>query len=565
MKRRPLFALCLLLAASLACNALNNFANIPGPEETATDAVGGVTASVTPLVTKTAAGTSTVGSSTATQHASRTTQSVTATRSATAAGTPAAGTPAPTAAEQSLLPYTLDSAALAQAAMLPAFAGDVATLPDASRYVIDVAITFDGARSATLTGRELIRYTNRQTTTLPDLMLMLWPNDSDEYLGQTTLGDVTINGAPVQPQSESKGLAARLPLSAPLAPGQHVDLAVAFTTRADDGVQQGARFGLTHGVLIAPTFYPIIPRIVDGQWQSQWPDSANGDLSNSDTAFYAYRVTAPAGVSVAASGVVVDQGQSGDTQSQTVLSGPMRDIALAVGDLKLAQRSTTDGISVNAWTLPEHAADGPTLAQQGVDQVQNLETRVGPYPFPQLDIVDAPGAYGGVEYPGLVYIGVVGEQNGFEEATVHEVGHQWFYSLIGDDQLLQPWLDEAAASYTEVLYAEKVHGAQAARQYLAYFQSEAKSASDPNLPIGLPVDQYNGLNDYAAIVYGKGALFFDALRTQLGDDTFFKFLHAYYQTYRYGFADSAAFEHTAEASCGCDLKPLFQKWVFGAR
>ena len=215
MKRSSLFALSLLLAASLACNALNNFANIPGPEETATDVVGGVTAgvtpaaSLTPLAAKTAAGSSTV-----TQHVPRTTpsgtQNVTATRSSTAtsSSTAAAGTPAPTAAEQSLL-YTLDSAAQAQAAMRPAFAGDVASLPDISRYVIDVAITFDGARSATLTGRELIRYTNRQTTTLPDLMLMLWPNDSDEYLGQTTLGAVTIDGAAVQPKSESKGLAAR--------------------------------------------------------------------------------------------------------------------------------------------------------------------------------------------------------------------------------------------------------------------------------------------------------------------------------------------------------------------
>src|SRR5262249_19023334 len=162
----------------------------------------------------------------------------------------------------------------------------------------------------TLSGRELIRYTNHQTTTLPDLMLMLWPNDSDQYLGQLTLGAVAIDGTQVQPQSESKGLAARLPLITPLAAGQHLDLSVEFTTRADAGAEQGARFGLTHGVLIAPTFYPIIPRIVNGQWQSQWPAS-QGDVSNSDSAFYAYRVTAPAGMAIAASGVVVSQAQTG--------------------------------------------------------------------------------------------------------------------------------------------------------------------------------------------------------------------------------------------------------------
>ena len=547
MRTRLPAAISLLLLAALACSPLTNVSTTtitPAIIETHDDVIVSVTPA--PVVSETP-GVSTV----------------TPTRTLGVSETPTVltATPAPTSAAQGL-PFTLDSAADAQAAMLPKFAADVQSLAGASRYVIDVAITFDGSRSATLAGRELIRYTNRQTTTLDSLMLMLWPNDSDQYLGHLTLGAVTLNGAPVQPVMESRGLAARLPLSTPMPPGQRVDLAVDFTGRADAGVELGARYGLTHGVMLAPTFYPIIPRFVDGQWQSQWPAST-GDVSNSDTAFYAYRVTAPAGMAIAASGVVVDQSQSSSTQTQTLLTGPMRDIALAVGGLRLTQRILPDGVKVNAWVLPEHAAQAQQLLDEGAGQLQNLDALVGPYPFGELDIVDSPGAYGGVEYPGLVFIGVVDARGGFEEATVHEVGHQWFYSLIGDDQLLQPWLDEAAASYTELLYAEKVHGAAAAQQYLAFFQDEAGSASDPGQPIGLPVDQYAGLNDYAAIVYGKGALFFDALRHQLGDAVFFKFLHDYYQQYKYGFTDTAGFEHTAEASCGCDLKPLFQKWVFG--
>jgi hypothetical protein len=540
MKPRVSFVLSLLLLAALACGALNN---VPTPSPN-------LRVSETPTLL-TAAPTQTLRVSETLRVSTLTpTPRISATSEASA-----------TSAAQTL-PFTLDSAADAQAAMLPQFAADVQSLPDASRYVIDVAITFDRSRSATLAGRELIRYTNRQPGRLDSLMLMLWPNDSDQYLGQLTLGAVTVDGAPVQPVMESRGLAARLPLSAPLAPGQRADLAVDFTGRADAGAEQGARYGLTHGVMIAPTFYPLIPRIVNGQWQSQWPASS-GDVSNSDTAFYAYRVTAPAGLAIAASGVVVDQSQSGATQSQTVLTGPMRDIALAVGGLRLTQRALADGVKVNVWVLPEHAAQAQQLLDEGASQLQNLDALIGPYPFGELDIVDSPGTYGGVEYPGLVFIGVVDVHGGFEEATVHEVGHQWFYSLIGDDQLLQPWLDEAAASYTELLYAEKVHGADAAQPYLAFFQDEANSASNPGQPIGLPVDQYAGLNDYTAIVYGKGALFFDALRHQLGDATFFKFLRDYYQQYKYGFADSAGFERTAEASCGCDLKPLFQKWVFG--
>ena len=31
--------------------------------------------------------------------------------------------------------------------------------------------------------------------------------------------------------------------------------------------------------------------------------------------------------------------------------------------------------------------------------------------------------------------------------TTHEVAHQWFYSLVGNDQAHDPWLDEVLATY----------------------------------------------------------------------------------------------------------------------
>ena len=565
MKRSGRLATALLVLAALACNTFYNFTNIPGPAGNATATVNSPTPVVGAMATATPSGVS-QPAATPDGRASPVGPPTEAAPTATPAVAPSATPAAAPSATPAALPFTLDQAAAAQTAMLPQYAGDVGTLPDATRYVIDVAVTFDGARSATLTGRELIRYTNRETMSLDSLYLMLWPNYRDQYLGGLTLGTVSVGGSVVQPVLEDQDLAARIPLGAPLRLGARLDLQVDFTDQADAGVEQGARFGLTHGVLLAPTFYPIIPRIVNGQWQTLRPAPA-GDTTNSDSSFYAWRVTAPADMAIAASGKVVTApnagSQTGGTQSETLLTGPMRDIALVVGHLQLAQRMLPDGVLLNAWVLPEHALLSKDLLDEGAGQVANLDNLVGPYPFADLNIVDTPGAYGGVEYPGLVFIGVVNTHGGFEPATVHEVGHQWFYSVVGDDQLLQPWLDEAAASYTEVLYAEHAHGADAAARYLAFFQDEVNRSGDPNLPIGLPVASYPTASEYAAIVYAKGALFFAALRQKLSDPVFFAFLHDYYQRYKYGFAASAGFEATAEATCKCDLQPMFNQWVGG--
>jgi aminopeptidase N len=146
--------------------------------------------------------------------------------------------------------------------------------------------------------------------------------------------------------------------------------------------------------------------------------------------------------------------------------------------------------------------------------------------------------------------------------TVHEVAHQWFYGLIGSDQLREPWLDEAAATYSEVLYEEGRHGSGRATGLLSEFRTWLRVHPEVETPIGMPVAQYEGLSDYGLFVYLKGALFFDALRTELGDERFFAFLHEYYDRYAYGFADAAGFQAEAEDECGCDLDALFDLWVF---
>ncbi len=68
-----------------------------------------------------------------------------------------------------------------------------------------------------------------------------------------------------------------------------------------------------------------------------------------------------------------------------------------------------------------------------------------------------PGLDGGIEFPGHVMQGpgTVGR------TTPHEVAHQWFYGLVGDDQGRDPWLDEGLASYAEFRHEGAVDAARA--------------------------------------------------------------------------------------------------------
>lgn len=531
-----LFVLCLLILPALACNTLRQLTTLEGPEDKATDAV-------SPSATPVFAVTSTPRPSNP------------STSTPLASATPAA---------QPTLAAAFDDLDQFRAALRPEFAGDVDLFLSATRYNIEVTVSFNSDGSAALKGRERIRYTNQQAFALDDLYLMLWPNDtsSREYLSRMTLNRVRLQGGEVQPTLEHDGLAARIQLPTPLAPDESVEVSTEFSVDAFPGIDESgaARFGLTNGILLAPTFYPLVPRIVDGDWQTT-PAPPGGDTTNSDTALYVWRVTAPSDLAIVATGTVVASEQSGDIQTQTLVTGPMRDLALVVGPLELKQREV-EGIVLNAYVLEQDAEFADDMLDYAEGQMETLQSEIGPYPFAELDLVDAPGAFGGIEYPGEVFIGVVDGSDFFEVATVHEVGHQWFYSLIGDDQLLEPWLDEAAATYTEVLYDENLHGLRAASGTLDYFWNALNTSDQPDLPIGLAVAEYPSENDYGVIVYLKGALFFDALRSELGDEKFFEFLRNYYSDYRYRFVTSKDFQAVAEQTCACDLGALFDLWVY---
>lgn len=464
---------------------------------------------------------------------------------------PATRTPAPTPD----LP-TLDQ----RLGLLPAYARDVAALQDATRYWIEIEISFDDhAQSASIDGRARIHFINPLDERLDDIVLMLWPNN-EQYAASMIAGPAVIQDEVVEGSTirGSPGLSFDLPRS--LAPGERVDLSLPFQVEINpmSGLSP-KRMGITEGVLLAPTFYPLVPRLIEGEWQTG-DAPPGGDTTNSDIAFYQLAVTWPADLSLAASGVELDRDVAGELAHATFISGPMRDIALALGPFLFESRQVGE-INLQAWVLPEHSDDLDIMLDAAEIQMVLLGELVGPYPYVELDLVDAPGAFGGIEYPGLVYVGTLGG-DWIIEPTVHEVAHQWFYGLIGDDQIEQPWLDEAAATYAEALFYEEVSGSGRGTGFLSDLRSIVRGYPDPTLPIGLPVGEYQDQFEYAAFVYLKGALFFDALRNQLGEAGFKDFLKNYFETYRYGFADALGFQSIAEETCSCDLASFFALWVY---
>jgi aminopeptidase N len=227
--------------------------------------------------------------------------------------------------------------------------------------------------------------------------------------------------------------------------------------------------------------------------------------------------------------------------------------------------------------LPEHREGNQAVLDAAARSLEIFNNRIGLYPFTELDIAALPSLSGGpasgIEYPGIVVINsdlyetgaLLGRSNTpaevlLEAVTAHEVGHQWFYSTIGSDQVNDPWLDESLVQYITYLYYVDAYGRDAAEGFRRSLVDRWGQIEFEDIAIGMPAGAYSPV-DYSAIVYGRGPLFFEALAEEMGQEKFDTFLADYYQQNKWEIATGEELLSLAEKHCDCDLTPLFADWV----
>lgn len=429
-----------------------------------------------------------------------------------------------------------------------------------SEYRIDLRI----ADSLTaLQGRQQVRYTNREPVDLTEIYLRLFPNALG---GVMAVSAVAVDGQVVAAEARFSGTALLVTLPSPLAPGASTVIDLTYRITVPETLDAG--YGLlsfTDGILALDTPYAAIPVYDDEGWNVEEPP-ATADTSYYDVSLYLVRVTAPSGLALAAAGGEIDRTIAGDMQTVTFAHGPARDFSLAASDRYDITSQEVGDVLVRSFA-PGPARAGARIAQDvAAEAVRIFAGRFGPYPYTELDVAATPMLALGIEYPGITGIsaeilqGDAPRQILIETTVAHEVAHQWFYGLIGNDQVDEPWLDEALAQYATWLYYVDRYGAAQAEVVREGWRSRWERVDRAAVPVGLPAADYDGL-EYGAIVYGRGPLFVNALAERMGQDTFDRFLKEYSERHRWGIATADGFKEMAETACSCSLGALYEEWL----
>ena len=443
--------------------------------------------------------------------------------------------------------------------------------PDLERpqYVLDLQLNYS-AKAATV--NETITYPNWTGEMLNNLVLAVEPN---LWSGGFSLKSLAIDDQPITNYTlENLSQRLEIPLPQPVQPSGTLTIIITYglilpqmQAYSNPNEVRPQIYGYSEKQANFVDWYPFVVPYIPGQGWLLHNPWFYGEHLVYDLADFDVTVTFTDGANpqIAASGAEVKPSieevtPSGVVNHRFVLEAG-RTFALSISDFFKVATQTVGDVTVYSYYFGIYDKPGEAMLQTTVEAVQTYSERFGPYRHKTLTAVQ--GDFNdGMEFSGLYFIsrdyfnlydGT--PKNYLITIAAHETAHQWWFDAVGNDQALEPWLDEALATYSERIYYETVHP-DLVDWWWGYRYFEFLKAGD----VDTAIYDGGGQRPYWDKVYLTGARFLEDLRQRVGDEIFFAFLKDYYTQYVGKRATGADFFRVFHEHTAADITDLMAKY-----
>ena len=435
----------------------------------------------------------------------------------------------------------------------------------------------------TLTGTAKVTFENVTDEALELLKFQLYPNayregalyrpvstayaDAAYYAGES-YGEMLISSVHGSKNWEIMGedkniLEAHLERS--LYPGDKVVLDIGFMTKLA-AVEH--RTGVTEHTVNLGNFYPVLCGFADGGFREEVYYS-DGDPFYTDCSDYTLRLTLPKEYEVAATGMKTEERMLESKKLHAYKAEDVRDFAMVLStEFKSARKDVGGTELVYYYYADESPEESFAVAEESF---LYYEKTFGEYPYPVYTVAETGFCFGGMEYPALTMLsdGLKGEQRA--RAIAHETAHQWWYGVVGSDQVWNAWQDEGLAEYSTVAFFEthEKYGltreklvTEALREYRSYYDVYGSVLGRTDTRMTRHLKEYLSDYEYRCLAYDKGVVMFDTLRKSVGDKKFFGALAKYYKNCKFQTATVGDLVGSFEKS-GVDVSGFFDSFLEG--
>jgi hypothetical protein len=469
-----------------------------------------------------------------------------------------------------------------------------------------------------LSGDIRMDYKNNSPDTLRYIWIHLWPNaykndktafsdqllengrtdfyfSKEEQRGYINRLDFKVNdvraGTEDHPQHQD---ITKLFLPSPLLPGEVIKIETPFHVKLPQNFSRGGHINQSYQVT---QWYPK-PAVYDRKGWHAMPYLDQGEFY-SEFGSYKVFIRLPENYVVAATGKLKEtfsEGVAGQNRASAIDSRMKGDTIYSSPNFKTLLY-TQDNIHDFAWFADKYfevAHDTLQLASKTIDvyAYYNKENRkdwvnsiryiksavktksewLGEYPYPVVSVVEKAGKPdgAGMEYPTITLISKPMNEKMLDYLINHEVGHNWFYGILANNERMHPWMDEGINSYYDQRYSLQQYGntsldmlnvnapflkkREPADIQKTLLQTIAGIKKDQ--PIETPSQDFSLLN-YGMIAYYKTAQWMQLLEKTLGTTGFDSMMHAWYTSFKFRHPYPEDFKQVAETVSGKNLDSIF--------
>ena len=472
-------------------------------------------------------------------------------------------------------------------------------------YTIDVTLN-DSIHE--LSAFEKISYINNSTKSLDFIYFHLWPNayknnetalakqllengETDLYfakkedLGYIDSLNFKVNGETIKWEIDKIHIdICKLYLNTPIKPGDTINITTPFRVKLPSA--KISRLGHIGQAYAITQWYPK-PAVFDREGWHQMPYLNQGEFY-SEFGSFDVKITLPKNYVLAATGDRIDETEEEEWLLSKVIETQNKFQSNKFSDDNSFPISSKEFKTIQfkqyrvhdfAWFADKrfHVLKGEIVLPKSLNKVDtwafftNSEPELwkrsieylndatlfyselnGEYPYNHVTAIDGTiSAGGGMEYPNITIIGESGNDFTLETTIMHEVGHNWYYGILGSNERDYPFMDEGLNSFYEMRYIKakypnktiaSLFGKDSTFTFFGLHKFKHKAqyefsyliAARKNLdqPISLPAEKYTNYN-YGGIVYSKTALAFDYLMNYLGKEKFDEAMHFYYEQWKF--------------------------------
>lgn len=492
--------------------------------------------------------------------------------------------------------------AAAAVALLPQLASAQTYFQQEVNYTISVKL--DDVKHE-LSADESIEYINNSPNELSFIYMHLWPNaykdnstelakqklangetnfyySKEEDRGYIDMIDFKVDGKPVKWELLKDSIdICKMYLNEPLKSGARITITTPFHVKIPSGAF--SRLGHIGQSYQVTQWYPK-PAVYDRNGWNYMPYLNQGEFY-SEFGSFDVSITLPRNYVLGATGDMVDGEQElawlNDKvhETEAIESYDSQDLDFPKSDaetktLRFKQSNVHDFAwfcdkryhvlkgeiitphtkhKVTTWVMFTNAEGNlwKNSIQYMNDAIYYYSLWNGDYPYNHCTAVDGTiSAGGGMEYPNITVIGSSGSDFQLDVVITHEVGHNWFYGMLGSNERVHPWMDEGMNSANELRYVEtkypkrKLIGdfsssvgkafdiAKYGHTFQYYITYKLAAAKNEDQPIELPAYDYTELN-YGGIVYSKTAIIFDYLRKYIGAGKYDAAMQKYFEEWHF--------------------------------